>query len=242
MRRSLLNRAVSALLVVLLADAGLFADPRPQGQQPLGVLRAQGEVYVNGAPLTGESTVFAGDTLRTGPLGSAGLTLTARGALVLAANTEISLASAPRYFASLRQGTITFRTLAGARNAQVEVSQFIVVPATEAEVSAEMFRAADGSARITGMAGSVGVLALEGEASVFLRPGQTAQISAQGKLVAGAAPPVSQPPGPAPAPPAAGGSRTALILVAVAGGGAAAALVALAGKKKDSQAVSPSAP
>ncbi len=233
-------RAVAGLLVLLLAAGERLVAQVGQVPQALGALRATGDVTVNGAGVSAEQTLFAGDTLKTGPGGSAGVTLTGRGVLVAAAQTEISFAAAPRYFASLRSGTLTMRYLSGARNAQIEVSNFIVLPPGDSEGAAEVTRAADGSARVTSLAGSIGVLGLESEVSAFLRPGQTAEISAQGKLVAGA-PPVTQPPGPAPAPTAGGGGRTALILVAVAGGGAAAALAAL-GKKKGGQAVSPSAP
>jgi ferric-dicitrate binding protein FerR (iron transport regulator) len=208
---------------------------------PLGALQATGGVLVNNAPFEGESTVFIGDTLETGANGAASITIAGRGRLILAARTQVILTGAPRYLVSLEVGTLGLNAQADAQSFQVRVGKFLVVPSPGVAATAEIERAADGSARISCMGGSVGVIEMEGADVVFLRAGQSARISADGVFS------VSTPSTPAPAaekpPPTIqkGGRRTGLIVLLVAGGGAAGAAAALAGKK-DKSPLSPSVP
>jgi hypothetical protein len=258
------SRVLAALLLVCL-----LVSPHAgfgQGQAaPVGALRATGDVTVNGAAVTGMASVFAGDTVRTGRGGAAGITVAGRGTLVLGEWSEVSLPATTRFFAALKQGTVGLRALEGARNFQLQAGNFVVVPGAEAESAAEVFRAADGATQVTCTAGTMGVIALEGEQSLFLHPGQTASISAQGSLWRGTGlptapgpgqpPPPQTPPGtpttqpptapptaPPSAPPVAKKKNGAVIGVLI-GAGAAGAVLALAGKKKDSSTpVSPSVP
>lgn len=205
----------------------------------VGSLQVTGQVMISGTPITADTTVFIGDVIRTGSDGAARVTVAGNGTLILAAQTELALSGAPRYLATLRGGVLGIQSLEGARNFQVRVGNFLVVPAPDAPATAEVRLAPDGSAQITCQSGSVGVIALEGEEVLFLRAGQTARITSTGALV----PP--EPPAPTrlpPAPQAKGGKGKGVIIAVVVGGGAAGAALALAGKKKEPAPVSPSVP
>jgi ferric-dicitrate binding protein FerR (iron transport regulator) len=219
-----------------------FAPSAASAQRtPLGALQAIGEVLVNNAPVEGDSTVFIGDTVRTGPTGAASITMAGRGRLILAARTEIVLSGAPRYLVSLEVGTLGLNAQAEAQNFQIRVGNFLVVPSPEAAATAEIERAADGSARITCMAGSIGVIALEGEEVVFLRAGQSARISATG-VFSISTPSTPAPPPEQPQPQAKRRVSAGVIVLIVGAGGAAGAAAALAGKKDKAQPLSPSQP
>jgi ferric-dicitrate binding protein FerR (iron transport regulator) len=156
---------------------------------------------------------------------------------MISPTTELSFVPTERHFASLGQGTVGLRSLAGAINFQMQVGGFLVVPVVEAEAAAEIRRFPNGSAQVTCSAGSVAVVALEETESVFLQPGQTAGISAEGKLIA------ALPSGTTPSRrnPEARHSkkRTGLIVLGVAGGGAAGAIAGLASRRSPA---SPSGP
>lgn len=226
---------VACLVAILLFVPFVWGQ-----RKPVGALEGRGEVYVNGVRVEGQTTVFAGDTVRTGSDGAAGITVAGRGMLILAAQTELSLAAQPRFLAELQRGTVGQRSLENAQGFQVRVGPFVVLPATESASAAELQRAIDGSARISCTAGSVFVLALEGDDFVFLRPGQSASISAQGLLSVAE----GTPPRPAQAPPPTTIKKThkGAIILGVAGAGAAGAALALARSKKEPQPVSPSQP
>jgi len=206
---------------------------------PVGALTVTGPVLLSGTPITGETTVFVGDVIRTGPDGAARITVAGNGTLILSGQTELSLSGAPRYLTTLRAGVLGIQSLEGARNFQVRVGNYLVVPAPDAPAVAEIRLAPDGSAQITCQSGSVGVIALEGEEVLFLRPGQTAGISATGTLMRPEARPAEPPP---PAPQAERRKKRGVIFVILAGGGAAGAALALAGGKKEARPVSPSVP
>lgn len=220
----------------------VFATQAGQ-RPPLGLLRTSGEVFVNESLVSGDLTLFVGDTLRTGADGAAGLNVPGRGVLTIGAQTQISFPPswpASRYFVTVKRGSVGLRSLVGAKNFQVQVGKFVVVPVPETEAGAEIEVDAEGSARITCKAGSVGVVALEGEAATFLLPNRAVAISAEGKLQEAE---VALPAAPeAPVPPAAKKkSHAGYVILAVVGGGAAGAAVALASRKQQAPA-SPSVP
>lgn len=206
----------------------------------VGSLQVTGQVMVSGTPVTAETTVFVGDVIRTGADGAARLSVAGHGTLILAAQTELALSGAPRYLATLRGGVLGIQSLAGARNFQVRVGNFLVVPAPDAPATAEVRLAPDGSAQIACQNGSVGVLALEGEEVLFLRAGQTGRITSAGTLAPSEAPAPTRPAPPAPR--AGGGKGRAVIIAVLVGGGVAGAALALAGKEKEPSPVSPSVP
>ncbi len=249
MTRVYQSRSLASFLALLLLFGTTLQASQAPERQPLGALRTTGEAYVNDSRVTAESTVFIGDTLRTGADGAARLTVSGRGSLIASSQTRIVFEADPRYFASLQQGSAGLRSLTGAKNFQLRVGHFTVVPDPSGEAAAEVELVADGSTRITCTAGSVGVIDLEGPQSAFLHAGETAAISAEGALQAGApgapvpgAPAPTAPAPPAPIPVAKKKSRTGLyVLLGLGGAGAAGAAAALAGHG-GAPSVSPSTP
>ncbi len=237
---------VARVLIILLSLQVLWVDPSLASQiparEPLGSLSATGEVYVNDARVTGEVTLLVGDLLRTGADGAASVTVSGRGMLIVAKQTEVSFASEPRYFAELRHGAVGFRSLVGARNFALRIGCFIVVPVTDTEVAADIERAPDGTTRVTCTKGSLGMISFEGPESIFLHPVEVATISPECRLSTTAPLPGAPPAGAPPTPAAPQGiSHKGLIILGVAGAGAAAAGAALA-TRGGKAAVSPSTP
>jgi len=238
--RPLWMTLVARLLIILVSLQVLWADPslasQTTSQQPLGSLSAIGEVYVNEAHVSGEVTIFVGDSLRTGADGAASLTVSGRGMLIVASRTEVSFAPSPRYFAELRHGVAEFRTLIGATNFELRTGNFIVVPASEPEAAADIERAPDGTTKMTCTKGSIGVISLEGPESIFLRPGEGATISPDGRLSTTAPQAPAPQPGrapsetPPPPPPLQKKKHTGLIILGLVGGGVAGAAAALASR------------
>ncbi len=238
--------SIARVLIILLSLQLLWVDPSLASQiparEPLGSLSATGEVYLNGARVSGEVTLFVGDSLRTGADGAASVTVSGRGMLIVAKQTEVSFASEPRYFAELRHGAVGFRSLVGARNFALRIGCFIVVPVTDTEVAADIERAPDGTTRVNCTKGSLGMVSVEGPESIFLHPGEVANISPECRLSTTALVPGAPPAGAPPAAPAPQGiSHKGLIILGVAAGGAAAAAAALA-TRGGKAAVSPSTP
>ena len=236
--RPLWMTLVARLLIILVSLQVLWADPSFASQipprEPLGSLSATGEVYVNEARASGEVTLFAGDSLRTGADGAASVTFSGRGMLIVANQTEVSFAPSPRYFAELRHGVAEFRTLAGATNFELRTGNFIVVPVSEPEAAADIERAPDGTTKITCTKGSMGVISLEGPESIFLHPGEGATISPDGRLSTTApqapAPQPGRAPSETPPPPGQKKKHTGLIILGLVGGGVAGAAAALASR------------
>jgi hypothetical protein len=212
-----------------------------QTRRPLGPLNTSGDVYLNNSPAPAQSTIFAGDTVRTGSTGKAIFTLSGQGSLGLLARTEVSFVDQPQYIADLHYGTVSIHFLAEGKNLALKVSDFAVLAEPSIETNAEVDRTADGSARISCQSGSVGVIALTvtGPQALFLKPGQSATISPAGELRA--AP--SGPAAPSPVPPTTAKKSKAgwIALGLAAAGGAAGAAVALA-SGGGHRAVSPSVP
>ena len=220
-------------------------SPAPQ-REALGSLRSTGEVYVADSKAPVEVVVFSGDTVRTGADGSATLEVAGKGMFLIYQHTEISFAGR-RYFATLKQGTVSFRTVADVKNFEVRMGGIVVAPEGTAAATADIEREADGSARVRCTLGSMGVISLEGSNSAFLRPGQEAYISPDGKItLASAKQEAGSTQGSAPpAPPSGrgGNAHTTWIALGVGGGAAAGVVAALAGHGSGStSSVSPSTP
>ncbi len=229
--------SVARLLIVLLGLQTLWADPsfasQTPGGQPLGSLTTTGEVYVNGLRVSGEVTIFVGDALRTGADGAASLTVSGRGMLIFASQSEVSFAPSTRYFAELRRGSAGFRPLAGATNFELRVGCVILVPPADTEATADIERAPDGTWRVTSMTGLIGVISLEGPESIFLRPGEVATVSPECRISTTGPQPGAAPPGaaqPAPPSPPLHKRHTGLIILGLVGGGVAGAAAALASR------------
>ena len=193
------NRLISALslLVIcsLLFPLGLPAqqDASDNGEQaqehrPLGSLTSTGEVYVNGVPATADMTVFTGDSMRTGAAGSSTFTIGGQGSVKASANTELDFSANPLFVAELKNGMVVMSTVPGAPNMKVRAGTFVVVAETgDADTNAvqttcQMQHLADGSFQITSVTGSVGVIALEGPETVFIKAGESVSVTAAGQL------------------------------------------------------------
>ncbi len=236
-----------------MSTAGFPQTPQVVQRVPLGSLVATGDVYLNDRPISGETTLLVDDVIRTRADGNAVLTLPGRGQLSVSPDTLISFKPGAQYFASLESGKVVFRSLAGARKIQVRVGILTVVPSSEVDSTIEIERLPDASGRVRCVAGSVGLIALEGPLAVFIGANESVAYTAQGEVtkITEAAPEKTgpeAPPTPPPSPPSTrspqakrtGGSAKWVIL-AVAGGGAAGAAAAL-GHGGGRSAVSPSIP
>jgi len=211
-----------------------------QTRRPLGALNTSEEVYLNNLPVPAQSTIFAGDTVRTGSSGRAIFTLSGQGSLGILPRTEVSFVDQPQYIADLHYGTVMIHFLAEGKNLGLKVSNFAVLAEPGIETNAEIDRAVDGSARINCQTGSVGVISLEvsGPEALFLKPGQSAIISPTGELR-------TAPSGPAaPSPtPSTTKKKSKAVWIGVglaAAGGAAGAAAALS--RGGHRAASPSVP
>jgi hypothetical protein len=226
------------------------AGPEEFLREPLGILHASGEVFVNDTRAPQEVTVFKGDAVRVGGASTAALAVRDKGEMLIYEKTQLSFGRGV-YFSDLKQGTVALRSVAGAKWFEVQIGRFLVLPDPGGEANAEVARAADGSAVIRAYRGSVGIIAIEGGRAVFIRAGQEVYVSKEGELLL-AAPPQE---GPSAPPKEAAGARagpstekppkahrTKWIGLGLAGGGAAAAAALLAAGGGGPTPVIPSAP
>jgi len=255
------------LILPLLCPFAAFGSPptaksKKQQEQPqaLGSLSKVGDVYVNDAQLSvDESTIFAGDRLRTGENGVASFTVSGRGTLKFSPNTFVVFAGVDQYVADLRSGTLVVSSFSGPSGLAVRAGNYIVVPAVQdVQTTTKIERSVPGAANIACLEGSVSVITSEGAAGVLLQAGQSSSISASGELkpasgetaVAAANTPTLEPtepnpPEPNPAPPAATSNpqkshKGWIILGLAAAGGVGVAAAAAGGGNH--QSVSPSSP
>lgn len=183
-------------LVFFLAMALPFANPanasaasQDQAQnskkQPLGSLSATGEVYVNDKPVPVESTVFVGDTIRTGENSTAIFTLTGNGTLKIGSQTKVLLPGQPQFAAELQSGTAVIDSLSGPSGIKVRVGGVVVVPAVRSRVtSAKIESQTDGTYLVTCLDGDISTLTLEGTAGRLLEAGQSVSVAPSGQIVA----------------------------------------------------------
>lgn len=181
--------------------------------------------------------------MRTGPGGSAGLEVPYKGTILISAQTQISF-NASGYFSNLSEGAVSLKTTEPVTNFQIQIGQFVVIPQPEVEnVAAEIERAADGSARVKALDGSVGVIDLDGVQTVFISAGEEVAISPDGVLSrVGVAPRLPAPATPQPPGPAVRTISTRSLYLAGAGGGAAVAVALAAGGNSGNPTLSPSVP
>ena len=243
-----LHRRWLACCVIL---AGLCmpwaARAQVANKQSIGALQATGEVYLNGMRAAGQVTIYPGDVVRTGPDGAAALTMPGTGMVTIAAQTEISFGTGP-YFAKLKQGTVGIHMSGTEAKMEIESVNFLAfVPSYASETAGTITVGADGGGRVECIAGSIGVTALQNAGALFLSPGQSVAIAADGQLAQVETPSQGQP-APAPeqpsSPPIAPVKKSRAgyyLLGAGAGGGIAGAVIALS-HHGNGQPVSPSKP
>ena len=95
---------LQVLALQLLWCGLVYGAPQEEQRKALGSLTTVGEVQVNGMAVASDSTIFAGDILRSSGTGSATLTWAGKGSLQISANTEIMFTSKPQYDAELKLG------------------------------------------------------------------------------------------------------------------------------------------
>lgn len=190
---------VNAALVFFLA-AGLqgFSLPAPANaapgrqehaqnpkKQPLGSLSATGEVYVNDKPVPVESTVFVGDTVRTGENSTAIFTLTGNGTLKIGAKAQVVLAGDPQFAAELQSGSAVIDSMSGPSGIKLRVGGIVVVPAVRSRAtSAEIEQQADGTYLVTCLDGDISTLSLQGTGGRLLEAGQAVTVTPGGEMLA----------------------------------------------------------
>lgn len=205
---------------------------------PLGSLSSTGEVYVNDKPVPIESTVFVGDTVRTGANSTAVFTMTGNGTLKIGAQTQVVLTGDPQFAAELQSGTAVIDSLSGPSGIKLRVGEYVVVPAVRSRVtSAKIERQADGNFLVTCLGGDISTLALQGTAGRLLEATQSVSLTPSGQMLvqkqSGGKSLGSGIPGPL-------SSRKGWALLSVAGAGAGAAALVLGRGGKPP--VSPSGP
>lgn len=190
---------VLGLLVLWWSLPG-YSQVRPQEQRPatgeqqnqmLGSLSTAGEVYVNDSPAVPESTIFAGDRVRTGPTGDATFAIGGSATLKVLPQSQVVFSGNNQFTAELKAGTVALSTVAGGSGMFLRMGDFVLVPSfpREESTTSKAERAADGSFTVSCLDGSVGVLTLKDRSGEFLHGGQSLRVSSN-KLATGELAPV----------------------------------------------------
>jgi hypothetical protein len=225
---------------------------QPQEHRPLGSLTSAGEVYVNGVHATADMTVFTGDSMRTAGDGSGTFTIGGQGSIKASSNTQLDFSANPLFVAELKTGMVVMSTIPGAPNMKVRAGSFVVVAETgdadtlAAQTTCQIQRLADGTFQITSVTGSVGVIALEGPETVFIKDGESVSVTQSGELsqttVVPGTPAAAEQEENANASKRKKKAPVGWILLGVIGAGGAGAAAALAGHGSGGSAVSQSSP
>lgn len=257
-KERILSTVSRGLACVLAAQLAFFpaaargaASTQDQQKEPLGSLSIIGGALVNGSQPPAESTIFSGDSLRTGADGTATFTTGGKGSLKIFPASQVEFPGNPQFMADLKAGTAVMSSQSGSTGISVRAGKSVVVAVTAGEQSTSKIEAAaDGSFLITCLDGSVGVIPLEGANGLFIQAGQFVSISPTGDLNAVEKPPArgAPPTPPAPSTPTTQTTQTSSsknthvgwIILAVAGGVGAAVAAAKAGGGGGAPAVSQS--
>jgi hypothetical protein len=231
---------LQAFFLSTTANAAAAKQDQTQNAKkpPLGSLSSTGEVYVNDKPVPIESTVFVGDTVRTGANSTAVFTMTGNGTLKIGAQTRVVLTGDPQFATELQSGTAVIDSLSGPSGIKLRVGEYVVVPAVRSRVtSAKIEQQADGTFLVTCLDGDISTLALQGTAGRLLEASQAVTLTPSGQLLvqkqSGGKPTGSGITGPL-------SSRKGWTLLGLAGGGAGLAALVLGHGGKPP--VSPSGP
>lgn len=231
-------RSAAALVKLLLLLLCALPIPsygqvgeKEQPREPLGSLTGVGEVYLNGSPAQGESTIFPGDRIRTGETGAATFAAGGRGTLKTSAESQVVFWGTYEFTAELEAGTVVLNTTSGPQGLTLRIGNYVLVPSVrDQSVIAKITRVSDGSFLVSSVEGSVGVLTLDSKSGQFLPAGQTLTVSAKSGLLTFS---------PAPKGPRSS-FHTGWLLLGLAGAGAAVAAAELGGAGR--QSISPSTP
>lgn len=153
--------------------------PEKERNPVLGSLSTAGEVYVNDSPAVPESTIFAGDQVRTGPTGAATFAISGIATLKVLPQSKVVFSGNNQFTAELEAGTVVLSTVAGRSGIFLRMGDFVLVPSfpREQSTTSKAERAADGSFAISCLDGSVGVLTLKDRSGEFLHSGQSLHVS-----------------------------------------------------------------
>src|SRR6202048_1555394 len=192
LRGSLRRRGNASMRVVRLAAGMLCAVPLMAGapraarkaqNQALGSMTTVGPVYINGVPAPADLTIFPGDTLKTGDMGSAAFSISGKGSFKILSNSEMVFPPDPRYSAELKAGSVVMNSFNGATDISLRVGNYVVAPVIQAQQStSQVVRHADGSFTVTCLEGSVGMIPLEGATGRVLQSGESVNILPSGEL------------------------------------------------------------
>ena len=256
----------AGLLCALPLMAGAPRAARKAQNQALGSMTTVGPVTINGVPAPADLTIFPGDTLKTGDMGSAAFSVSGKGSFKILSNSEMVFPPDPRYSAQLKAGSVVMNSFNGVTDISLRVGNYVVAPVIEAQQStSQVVRHADGSFTVTCLEGSVGMIPLEGATGRVLQSGESINILPSGELdiakAPGAAPAATptptpetkpspaetasttQPPPEATVPPAQHKDKTKeYILIGVIAGGAVGIAAGVAGAGHGHSSVSPSTP
>lgn len=232
-------RCVAALVKLLLLLVCALPIPsygqvgeKEQQREPLGSLSGVGEVYLNGSPAQGESTIFPGDRIRTGETGAATFVASGKGTLKTSAQSQLVFWGKYEFTAELEAGTVVLNTTSGPQGLTLRIGNYVLVPSVrDQSVTAKVTRVSDGSFLVSSLEGSVGVLTLDSKSGQFLPAGQTLTVAAKTGLLTLS---------PAPKGPRSN-VHSGWLLLGLAGAGAAVAAAEL-GHGAGGQSISPSTP
>ena len=172
------------VLVVFPSPSHARRGTQEQQKRALGSLTSVGEVYVNDTAAPVESTIFRGDTLRTGEAGSATFTVSGKGMLKISPRSEVVFAGDYQFTAELKDGTVVLSSISGPSGITLRVENFVLVSSIRQQsATTKIERGANGSFLVSCLDGSVGVLTIEGKSGQFLPEGHSLTISS-GQVIA----------------------------------------------------------
>jgi hypothetical protein len=232
---SFLKKPALLLPFLLLAASAYGQGVSPDQRQSLGSLNSSGEVFVNDSRAPSEVTIFPGDAVRTGETGTAILTTSGNNSFQIPRQSQVLFAGEARYFAEVKSGAISVRSMGDTSGAVVRAGNFVVVPTNRNERSTTTIeKMPDGSFLVTCTAGNVGVIPLQQAPGLYLQAGQSARISPAGELTALNTPTSGTT--------QSAGRRRVWLYVGLAGGGIAAGTAAAIVLSEHHAPISPVAP
>jgi len=119
------------MIAVLIFTAQISANDFPKSRTVLGSIAGNGTIELRGVSITGESTVFAGDAVKTGGRSYAKLALTDGNKVELFADTRASFSRGPEELrAVLTAGNLGFGV--SAKPFVIDVGGFQIAPSADA--------------------------------------------------------------------------------------------------------------
>jgi hypothetical protein len=168
------------LFILLQLSGSGYAQAAAQEQQKetLGSLSGIGEVYVNSSAAPVESTIFAGDRVRTGDSGTATFTVSGKGTLKIFPRSEVVFPGSYQFTAELKSGAVVLNSISGPSGITLRVENVVLVSSVRQQsASARVEGGANGTFLVSCLDGSVGVLTMESKSGQFLSAGQSLRIS-----------------------------------------------------------------